>query len=46
MSYLVLTCVVLAGSSQCVGTCSHEAVELLVKRIVVRISRYHTVLRA
>lgn len=43
---VVPTCVVPAGSGQCVGTCAHEGVELLVKRVVVRISRNHTVLRA
>lgn len=44
-SLLFPTCVVLASSSQRVGTCTHEAVELVVKRIVVGISRYHAVLR-
>lgn len=44
--FSLLTRVVFAGSSQCVGTSSHEAVVLLVKCVVVRITRHHTVLRA
>lgn len=40
------TCVVLAGSGQCVGACPHESEELIVEGVVVRIPRYHTVLRA